>query len=66
MDSFYWFEIVFKDNNGTKKRPIVTFLYNNQAFSFEVLGIYSEKDKYKINPYYKDFMYKFRIGKVQI
>lgn len=54
----YWFDVKFEDKDGVKRRPIVTFIYNDQAFSFEVLGVYSEKDKYKDNPYYSEFMYK--------
>lgn len=61
MDSLfgiYLFKVRFKDKNESKERPIVTLLYNDQVFSFEVAGIYKECDKYKNNPYYKDFMYK--------
>lgn len=56
----FWFEVNFENKNGVKRRPIVTFIYNDQAFSFEVLGVYSEKDKYKNNPYYNDFMYRVK------
>lgn len=34
----YWFDVKFKDKDSVKRRPIVTFIYDDQAFSFEVLG----------------------------
>lgn len=63
MDSLYrvyLFKVKFQEKDEVKERPIVTFIYDNQTFSFEVLGVYSQKDKYKNNPYYKNFMYKIR------
>lgn len=56
--SIYLFKVRFKDKNESKERPIVTLFYNNQLLSFEVAGIYKERNKYAKNPYYKDFMYK--------
>lgn len=63
MDSLfkiYWFEVKFQDKDSSKTRPIVTIIFNNEALSFEVLGVYSIKDKYKTNPYYKSFMYEVK------
>lgn len=58
--SIYLFNVKFQDSDECKERPIVTLFYNEQFFSFEVAGIYKERDKYKKYPYYKDFMYKIK------
>lgn len=46
MDSLfkiYWFEVKFQDKDSSKTRPIVTIIFNNEALSFEVLGVYSSQ-----------------------
>ena len=43
----YLFNVTFQEKDGSKERPIVTIFYNEQAFSFEVCGIYKARNKYK-------------------
>ena len=61
MDSLFnvfIFNFRFQDTTGAKERPVVTILFNNQALSFQILGVFSEKKKYINNSKYSEFMYK--------